>query len=94
MIVGWDFCSKDVFGRVVPYGQKRKAPEPVDQKTQLVEERQIVPPFDVTRESLEKDLYIKMPVRKTMDWAIWISKDKETEILQAFKDHGLSSSDI
>ena len=94
MLVGWGICSKDDLGQEVACGQKRDAPGPDDQKTQLVEERQIVPPLDVTQESLEKDLYIKLPARKTGAWAIWISEDKETEILQAFKDHGLSSIDI
>ena len=88
MIVGWCTCSKDAAG------QKRDAPGSDDQKTQLVEERQIVPPLDVTQESLESDRYIKLPGRKTDEWAIWISEDTEKEILQAFKDHGLSSIHI
>ena len=92
MLVGWGICSKDDLGQEVACGQKRDAPGPDDQKTQLVEERQIVPPLDVTQESLEKDRYIKF--RGNCAWAIWISGDKETEILQAFKDHGLSSIDI
>ena len=82
MIVGWGTCSKDAVG------QKRDAPDEIT-VLQLWEERQIVPPLDVTSVSLEKDLYQNIYLPDD-GWSIWISDDGEKEILQAFKDHGLS----